>query len=107
MVCATAALRLPEMLPGARASKQVRRAQLVKGTFTQAQLFTGLSRVNLVLAVKFKVMADKVRGMPVMELAIFFSGIARQRIIRPLLPVPLIPRGLCPQTPGVLRLGQD
>ena len=49
----------------------------MKGAFTQAQLFTGLSRVNLVLAVKFKVMADKVRGMPVMELAIFFSDIVQ------------------------------
>ena len=77
----------------------------MKGAFTQAQLFTGLSRVNLVLAVKFKEMAHEVRGMPVMELAIFFSDIVRQGIPQPLLPEPLFPRGLRPQTPGVFRFG--
>ena len=107
MACTAAALRLPEVLLGSRASKEVRSAQLVEGTFTQAQLLTGLPRINLVLAVKFKEMTHKVRGMTVMELARFFSDIARQRIIRPLLPVPLIPRGLRPQNPAVLRLGQD
>jgi len=73
MVCSAAALRLPEMLLAARTSKQVGGAISGKGTLAQAQLFTGLASIDLAPAVKLKKMADKRRGMALMELTMFFQ----------------------------------
>jgi hypothetical protein len=60
------------MLLATRTSKQVGSAISVKGALAQAQLFTGLASVDLALTVKLKKMADKCRGVALMELTRLF-----------------------------------
>ncbi len=72
-------------------------------TLAHAELLPGLGRIELAGAMQFEHMADKLRGMTVSELTLFFSGIGCAH--RPAVYSPRATLGASPQTPGVYRFG--